>query len=162
MVFRFRIEVIRIPFSSRVPWMPLIISAGATNQHGASTNPFKRNFHEAYWEQASLRVVLAMWGYAVPFRFGADALPVRSGALGQELPFDAVATATINKVGAMASTPQAGTWAVESCKIAVTPGFYPDGRLTNEGCVSQCDAVLDARFKAAVQRLSVTLIGALP
>jgi hypothetical protein len=74
---------------------------------------------------------------------------------------DALRAATMTPGIAPAALPQAEAWAVESCKIVVTPGFYPDGRFIDPAYVDRWDPVLVARLKVAAQRLAATLNGAL-
>lgn len=52
-------------------------------------------------------------------------------------------------------------WAVESCKIVSSPGFYPEGRFIEQGYLAQWDPVLVGRLKSAGQRLAATLNHAL-
>lgn len=43
----------------------------------------------------------------------------------------------------------AGSWAVESCKIVQTTGFYPEGRFIEQPYVDQWDPILVSRIKSA-------------
>lgn len=74
---------------------------------------------------------------------------------------DALRAAMTTPGVAAAAAPEAGAWAVESCKIVVTRGFYPDGRLIDQAYVDQWDPILVSRLKAAAQRLAATLNEAL-
>lgn len=53
--------------------------------------------------------------------------------------------------------PQSAAWAVESCKVVLSSGFYPEGRFIDQSYVDQWDPVLVARLKSAAQRLAATL-----
>lgn len=55
------------------------------------------------------------------------------------------------------AAPQPASWAVESCKVVSSPGFYPDGRIIEQSYIDQWDPVLVARLKSAAQRLAATL-----
>lgn len=60
--------------------------------------------------------------------------------------------------GAAAPEPaQPADWAVESCKIVVTPGLYPNGHSIDQRYVDRWDSVLVARLRSAAQRLAATL-----
>jgi hypothetical protein len=86
-----------------------------------------------------------------------DGVLIRNRAGG----LDVLRTATMTPAVAPVETPVAGAWAVESCKVVVTPGFYPEGHIIDEAYVDRWDPVLVARLKAAAQRLAATLNGAL-
>lgn len=53
--------------------------------------------------------------------------------------------------------PRPSNWAVESCQIVVTPGFYPDGHIIGQSYIDQWDPVLVAQLKRAARRLAATL-----
>lgn len=74
---------------------------------------------------------------------------------------DALREAAATPGVAAAAAPLPASWAVESCKVVVTPGFYPDGRFIDQAYLDQWDPTLVARLKAAAQRLAATLNDAL-
>lgn len=78
---------------------------------------------------------------------------IRNRAGGLDALREAAATPGI----AATAAPTPAPWAVESCRIVVTAGFYPDGRFIDQGYIDQWDPVLVARLKAAAQRLAATL-----
>lgn len=86
-----------------------------------------------------------------------DGVLIRNRAGG----LDALRAATTTIAVAPAATLQAGAWAVESCEIVVTPGFYPDGHFIDQAYVDRWDPVLVVRLKRAAQRLAATLNDAL-
>lgn len=53
--------------------------------------------------------------------------------------------------------PQSAAWATESCKVVLSPGFYPDRRSIDQSYIDQWDPVLVAQLKSAAQRLAMTL-----
>lgn len=53
--------------------------------------------------------------------------------------------------------PKPLAWAVESCKIAAQPGFYPESPIVGEPYREAQEATIRARLAAAVQRLSGVL-----
>lgn len=53
--------------------------------------------------------------------------------------------------------PQPAAWAVESCKVVISPGFYPDGRFIEQSYIAQWDPVLVVRLKSSAQRLAAAL-----
>jgi hypothetical protein len=53
--------------------------------------------------------------------------------------------------------PSAAAWAIESCKVVLSSGFYPEGRFIDQSYVDQWDAVLVTRLKSAAHRLAATL-----
>jgi len=57
--------------------------------------------------------------------------------------------------------PRPATWAIESCKVVLSPGFYPDGRFIEQSYVDHWDPVLVGRLRSAAQRLAATLNDAL-
>lgn len=66
------------------------------------------------------------------------------------------ASATISGV-ATPLPPQSAAWAIESCKVVLSSGFYPEGRFIDQSYVERWDPVLVARLKTAAQRLAATL-----
>lgn len=85
------------------------------------------------------------------------------GALIRNRPggLDALRQAASTTGAAAPRAPQAADWAVESCKIVASPGFYPDRRSIGPAYIDQWDPVLVARLKSAAQRLAATLNDAL-
>jgi len=82
---------------------------------------------------------------------------IRNRAGGEEgLRSDAVTPGT-----AAAKPAQPGAWAVESCSVVQTAGFYPDGRFIDQAYVERWDPVLVRRLQLAAQRLAATLNDAL-
>lgn len=57
--------------------------------------------------------------------------------------------------------PQPAAWAIESCKVVLSPGFYPDGHVIEQSYVDRWDPVLVTQLKTAAQRLAATLNEAL-
>lgn len=82
-----------------------------------------------------------------------DAAMIRNRAGGM----DALRRYTTTSDAAAPEAARPADWAVESCKIVVTPGFYPDGHSVNQHYVDQWDSVLVARLRSAAQRLAATL-----
>ncbi|MBI3347915.1 MAG: S1/P1 nuclease [Burkholderiales bacterium] len=74
---------------------------------------------------------------------------------------DALRSETAATAVAAAVPPQPAAWAVESCKVVLSPGFYPEGRFIEPGYAAQWDPVLVARLRLAAQRLASTLNDAL-
>jgi len=70
---------------------------------------------------------------------------------------DALRTSASTPGVAAPAAPQPDAWAVESCKVVIKPGFYPDGRFIEQSYIDQWDPVLVARLKSAAQRLAATL-----
>lgn len=74
---------------------------------------------------------------------------------------NAMRTAAATTGVAAATEPRPANWAIESCKIVASPGFYPDEHFIKQTYVDQWDPVLVSRLKAAAQRLAATLNEAL-
>lgn len=70
---------------------------------------------------------------------------------------DALRVSASTSGAATPAVPQPAAWAVESCKVVSSPGFYPDGRFIEQSYIDQWDPVLVARLKSAAQRLAATL-----
>jgi nuclease S1 len=70
----------------------------------------------------------------------------RAGAI------DALRTAASTPGTATPRIAQPSAWAVESCKVVQTPGYYPDGRFIDDAYADKWDPVLISRIKLAGRR----------
>lgn len=74
---------------------------------------------------------------------------------------DALRQAAAMTGSAPAEAPAGPLWAMESCKVVLSAGFYPDGRAVGEAYATQWDPVLVERIQSAARRLAATLNDAL-
>lgn len=70
---------------------------------------------------------------------------------------DALRASTTTAGVASPQPPQPSAWAIESCKVVLSPDFYPNSHFIDPSYISQWDSVLVARINIAAQRLAATL-----